>query len=62
MIERLVDTELSRIHISDGLFQILRNQLYTLWLDRENEVKTIKKTKRKEIVKKESEISTIIQN
>ena len=62
LIENLVDKELSRIHINDRLFQIIRKQLYTLWLAKDAEVQKIKKLKRKEIEEKENQISNIIKN
>lgn len=44
-IEALVDAELKKVQISEGLFQIFRRQLYTLWLEKtgENKKKITKK-------------------
>ena len=62
IIEELIDKVLSKIHISDKLFEVLKKRMYTLWLDEEDKLKKRIETKRKDIVKKEDEISNILKN
>lgn len=47
-IERAIDAELSKIHVSEGLYELLRNRFYGLWLDKranlEKRIKDARKT------------------
>ena len=61
-IEDLIDAELMKIHISDKLFGVLRKRMYTLWVNEESKLKLRIKDKRKDIEKKEDDISNILKN
>lgn len=52
-IEALVDEQLKKVQISEGLFQIFKRQLYTLWLEKTDENKKKIKNKRDKIEKLE---------
>lgn len=52
-IELLIDEHLKNIRISEGLFQIFKRQLYTLWLEQSEENKKRVSKKKKEIQKQE---------
>ncbi len=54
-IEEYFDKQLSRLHISDGLFQVLKRQLYTLWLEGNQHLKKQKEIHRKQLAKLEEE-------
>lgn len=62
IIEDLIDIELKKISIPDKLFQVFRKRLYTLWLEKEGDLKKRISGKKKDIDKKEEEISNIVKN
>src|SRR5690606_24518375 len=38
-VERFLDEKVSKLYISDSLFEVLRRQLYTLWLQSNEDLK-----------------------
>ena len=52
-MEALVDEQLKKIHISEGLFQVFKRQLYTFWMEQCDITKKRVAGKRKEIEKQE---------
>ncbi|PIQ41213.1 hypothetical protein COW06_03845 [Candidatus Gracilibacteria bacterium CG12_big_fil_rev_8_21_14_0_65_38_15] len=53
LIEHLIDEHISKIQISEGLFQVFKKQLYTLWMEQVDITKKKVSTKRKDIEKQE---------
>lgn len=61
-MEKLIDKELWKITISEKLFQVLRKRMYTLWIEKESNLRNQINGKRKDINKKEDEISNLLRN
>lgn len=61
-IEGIIDSELSKISISDSLFDVLRKRMYTLWLEENGNMEKEKKTIRKRISMTEEEKILIRKN
>lgn len=60
-IESLVDAELSKLYISDGLFEVLKKRLHFLWDEKNSEINEKKKRVRKDIDKFDEDISRIME-
>lgn len=54
-IEQYLDDSLSMLHISDELFHVLKRQLYTLWIEKNDTLRKQKEALRKELKKLEDE-------
>lgn len=54
-IEQYLDKKLSSLYISDKLFLVLKRQLYTLWLEKNDATKKKKAEHRKQLAKLEEE-------
>lgn len=54
-VEKYLDQNLSALHISDNLFDVLKKQLYTLWLEKNDAAKKQKSESRKQLAKLEDE-------
>lgn len=60
-IESLVEAELARISISDGMFQILRRLLYTEWLEKNEQAKRRRSMLRKKIEETEEKLDNTLK-
>ncbi len=54
-IQEYLDSQLSKLHITERLFEVLRRQLYTLWLDGNKNVQKKREEHRKNLKKLEDE-------
>lgn len=62
LIEKYLDEQISRLEISDQLFEVLKRQLYTLWLQANENIAKQKRELRKSLEDLEKERLTIQRN
>ena len=58
-VVKWLNTELSKIYISDRPFELLKKRLYTLWLEKEKGFKKLRKAQDEKVTKFEAPLSSL---